>query len=194
MTDQPYKKISADRASEVCQDLDLDGAALALLSPGTTPAEFIGHLMERALYPDAVKFLARALPKREATWWAYLGARHALGETVSPLITATLESAKQWVYEPSEDNRRAAYAAAQATDFQHPASWAAMAAFWSGGSMAPPDVPAVLPADNLTGKAVAGAIVLAAVLREPERAPEKFRLFLSQGLDIAHGGNGMANT
>lgn len=191
MIENPFKKIGAERATDVCRDIDLEAAALELLSPAAAPSDFLRLLTNQALYPDAVKFLARALPKREATWWACLCARNALGgNPPSPAMLEAIEAAERWVYQPTEDNRRAAYAVAQAGNFEHPASWAAMAAFWSGGSMAPPDVPAIPPADNLTGKAAAGAVMLAAVQTEPEKAPQKYLLFLRQGIDIACGGNG----
>jgi hypothetical protein len=190
MTEPVFTKIPAASAASLCQDIDLDEAARQLLSPDIGPADFLRALMERGLYPDAVKFLARALPKRESTWWACLCARSTLGADPAAEARKPLELAERWVYKPSEEHRRAAFAAAEAHRFQGPWSWAAMAAFWSGGSMAPPEAPVVPPADNLTGKAVAGAVMLAAVQSEPEKAPEKYRRFLEQGIDIARGGNG----
>ncbi len=190
MSEYAFKKVAADRASAVCQDIDLDEAARDLLAPELTPAAYVRLLIDGELYADAVRFLARALPKREATWWACLCARSALGENPAPELVKALELAEQWVQRPTEEHRRLTYPAAQASQFGHPAGWAAMAAFWSGGSMAPPDVPVVPPADNLTAKAVAGAVMLAAVQTEPEKAEAKYRRFLEQGIDIAGGGNG----
>ncbi|MDV3240179.1 MAG: hypothetical protein LOY00_00070 [Methylocaldum sp.] len=190
MTEPVFTKVSAPNAAAVCRDIDLDEAALRLLNPEMSPAGFLRLLMENALYPEAVKFLARALPKRESTWWACLCARSALANDPASPAIKPLERAERWVYKPSEEHRRSAFAAAEAHQFQGAGSWAAVAAFWSGGSMAPPDAPAVPPADNLTGKAVAGAVMLAAVQNEPEKAPEKYQRFLAQGIDIACGGNG----
>jgi hypothetical protein len=190
MSEYPFKKVAADRAAAICQDIDLDEAARGLLAPELAPAAFLRLLVDGALYADAVRFLARALPKREATWWACLCARSALGENPAPELLKALELAEQWVQRPTEEHRRLTYPAAQESQFGHPASWAAMAAFWSGGSMAPPDVPAVPPADNLTAKAVAGAVMLAAVQTEPEKAEAKYQRFLDQGIDIAGGGSG----
>ena len=56
--------------------------------------------------------------------------------------------------------------------------------------MAPPNAPVVPPGDALTGAAVAGAILLAAVQTEPQKAAEKYRRFLDYGIDIAGGGSG----
>jgi hypothetical protein len=78
-------------------------------------------------------------------------------------------------------------AAAEAAGFRTPASWAAVAAFWSEGSLAPPDVPAVPPGDSLSAQAVTGAVMLAAVWSEPEKAPEKYATFLAQGRALGDG-------
>lgn len=190
MGEYAFKKILADKAVAICQDIELDEVARALLAPEFSPAAFLRLLIDKALYADAVKFLARALPKREATWWACLCARSALGENPTQDRVRAVELAEQWVYKPTEEHRRLTLPAAQAAQFNHPASWAAMAAFWSSGSMAPPDVPAVPPAENLTGKAAAGAVMLAAVQTEPEKSEAKYRRFLEQGIDIACGGTG----
>lgn len=190
MTESVFKKIVAEYASEVCADIELDAPALALLGDQTSPGVYLQTLMDANHVVDAIRFLARAMPKREATWWACLCVRDAFCPEAPERMIKAVESAERWVYEPTEENRRAAHAAAEAADFEGAASWSAMAAFWSGESMAPPNAPAVPPADNLTAKAASGAIQLAAVLSEPERAQEKYQLFLKRGIDIASGGNG----
>jgi len=190
MGEYAFKKVLADKAVAICQDIEIDEVARALLAPEHAPAAFLRLLIDKALYADAVKFLARALPKREATWWACLCARSALGENPAQDMVRAVELAEQWVYKPTEEHRRQVFPAAQAAQFNHPASWAAMAAFWSGGSMAPPEAPVVPPAENLTGKAVAGAVMLAAVQTEPEKSETKYKRFLEQGIDIACGGTG----
>jgi hypothetical protein len=190
MTEPTFKKIPSPQAAPLCADIELEEPARRFLQAEPSPAAFLAQLMEQGLLVDAVRFLARALPHRESTWWACLCARTTLGEDARAEFKAAVEAAERWVYTPSEENRRTTYDAAQATDFESPVAWAAMAAFWSGGSMAPPEAPVVPPADNLTSKAVAGAVLLSAVMSEPEKAPEKYRTFLAQGIDIANGGSG----
>ena len=136
--------------------------------------------------------LAHALPKREAVWWACVVARTQVLERTRPEITAALEAAEAWVYTPDEQTRRAAMARAQATQFDHPGVWAAVAAFWSGGSMVAENLPAVPPAEHLTAVAVTGAVQLSAVIPDPQQAPERLRVFLAQAVDIANGGNGLS--
>ncbi len=183
-------KITAPQAALICQDIQLESAALATLTAELTPVAFLQALISQALYADAVRFLARALPKREAVWWACLSARSVLSQESPPAHIKAIEAAEQWVYKPLEAHRRLAEQAAQASEYNNPGAWAAMAAFWSEGSKAPVEAPVVPPADHLTAKAVAGAVMLAAVQRQPELAEEKYQFFLQQAIDIANGGNG----
>jgi|SRR5579859_6761484 len=159
--------------------------ATSLLRNGITGQEYIERLLEQKLFPDAVRFIACLLPKRQAVFWACQCAKRFYGGSSPPEEAAALAAALKWVAEPNDENRRAAMPAAQAAGLDKPAGCAALGAFFSGGSMAPPNVTAVPPGEFLTAKAVAGAVVLAVVAKEPERAQEKFRAVLAEGLEIA---------
>ncbi len=182
-------KVTARTAEEVCGPAS-ESATPLKPPPGVTPAAFLEQLLSEKKLNDAVHFLAFALPKREAVWWACLCTRLELINPVPPPNLAALEAAEAWVYRPTEDTRRAAMACAQATKFDSPSAWAAMGAFWSGGSMAPAELPAVPPAAHLTGVAVAGAVTLAAVQNAPALADEKRRRYIEMAVDIANGGDG----
>jgi hypothetical protein len=181
-------------AAEACTKATLTEPARTLLNPGAAVGEFLQLLMSRELMTDAVALLAHALPSREAVWWACLAARAVVDRHTSNEVQTALEAAEAWVYTPTEENRRAAMERARLTQFDHPAVWAAVGAFWSGGSMVAPDLPAVPPAEHLTGLAVCGAVQLSVLCREPERAGERFAVLLKQGIDIANGGNGRARS
>ena len=142
--------------------------------------------MGQALYPDAVRFIAHALPKREAVWWGWVCARRSAGENPPPKIKAALDATEKWIAQPSDDNRRSAMAAAQKAELGTAAGCAGLAAFFSGGSLAPPDAPLVPPGEFLAAKAVSGAVIFAAVAKEPERAPERFRSFVAQGVEVTN--------
>jgi hypothetical protein len=178
-------KVSAATARELCAEAQLSADATALLDEAVTPRDFLSTLIKRELFTDGVKFLAHALPKKEAVFWACVCAREA-SEPGTAAMRA-LEAAERWVREPSEDHRRAAMAAVDAAGLDTPGACAAFGAFLSGGSLAPPNVPAVPPAEHLTGHAVGGSVMLAAVAREPEKAPEKYRRFLEAGIRVAQG-------
>jgi hypothetical protein len=184
-------KVLIPKAALICQDIELDQSAQALLASDPAPLDFLRALSGQNLFPDAVRFLARALPKREAVWWACLSARGSVvGEQANEKLLQALDAAEAWVYKPTEPNRRQAGVAAELAGLNNAAAWAAMAAFWSEGSMTPEDTVAVPPAENLTAKAVAGSVMLAAVQQQPEKANDKYLFFLEQGVDIANGGNG----
>lgn len=177
-------------AAEAAKTLTLTPEAAALLKPQESVADFLSALLAAELMNDAVGVMAQALPKREAVWWACLATRTLVDAQTPPAVVAAIEAAEAWVYKPSDETRRTAMDRAQATKFDHPGVWAAVGAFWSGGSMAPPNLPAVPPAEHLTGVAVAGAVNLSAVMRQPEHAKDKLGAFLAQAIDIANGGTG----
>jgi len=137
-----------------------------------------------------VQFLSFALPPREAVWWACLCAREGLREPVPPPLQAAIAAAEAWVRKPTEEHRRTAMSCAQATDLKSPAAWAAVAAFWSGGSLAPENLPEVPAPPQLLGSAVASAVMIAAVSGEPKFAAQKRARYVQAGIDIANGGNG----
>lgn len=182
---QPARPLLPQKAREVSALLGLDVDASPLLREGMTAEEFLAALIEQGQLTDAVTFLSCALPKREALWWAYLCARQSAAPTLSPTDAEALNAVVRWVRDPTEEHRRAAMPAAEATEYETPPGLIALGTFFSGGSMAPPDVNPVPPAPELTARSVRGAVMLAAVMEEPERADEKYRGFLQTGLDVA---------
>jgi hypothetical protein len=190
MSARPLTKIKAGKAAEICRLVTLDEKAVQQLDDEVTPAAFLDRLLAENAFVDAIRFLAQALPKREATWWACLAARPALPPNPKPPLVAALEAAEAWVYKPTEENRRAALAAGQNAGSDHPGGWAALAAGWSGGSFAPPDGPVIPPGENLTPTAVAAAVIEAALEGQRGDLNQRFRGLLAQGMDIAAGGTG----
>ena len=170
--------------------LELDADGQALLAGLAEAAGGVERLAAAGRMPDALRLVAHALPKREAVWWACMCARAVPEAAPNPLDAQALAAAELWVRRPDEASRRAAMVAAQASGCRGPEAWAAVGAFWSGGSMAPEGQPEVPPADNLTGVAIAGAIILAAMRSRPERGPERLSRFLAAARDIAAGGAG----
>ncbi|WP_291295957.1 DUF6931 family protein [Elioraea sp.] len=186
---RPPVKLSGAVLETVLERADLapEAAAAAVGAPDTATA--LARIVKAGMMADAARFMAHALPKREAVWWACMCARATAPEAPPP-DAAALVAAEAWVRKPEEEPRREAMVRAEAAGFRSPEAWAAVGAFWSGGSMAPLGQPVVPPAEHLTGVAVAGAVSLAAVRREPEKAEATLHRFIQSGLDIAAGGSG----
>ena len=186
------EKVTVETAAEVAAEAELSEEAAALLGDeAEPPAAYLARLMAADHPVDAIRFLAHALPKREGAWWAAQCVRCLpLGDETA-LPRRTVRAAEAWVVDPSETARYAACELAEALGFDHPASWAAMAVFWAGDSLAPPDMPAVKPSAHLSCRAVFAAAVLAAAEKgPPEMIPAHHLAMLGQGIDIANGGTG----
>jgi len=172
-------------AGEVCPQFGLSTEARTLLEPELPADRFAERLVARQLYVDAVRCLAYALPRPQAIAWACQVAARSMGKQAVDGERAALDAATAWLREPGEEHRRAAFAAAQAAEFTTPAGLAALAVFWSGGSIAPPEIQEVPPAPHLCAQAVANSIILAAVRSEPQHASEKYKQFLQIGAAVA---------
>ncbi|WP_293372452.1 hypothetical protein [Nevskia sp.] len=138
------------------EQMDLSPEALALLTADSAPAAAVETLIGAGLGPDALKLVARLLPRRYAVGWLCQCAR------AMPLDFAEKSGAamaEKWMRDPSEANRRAAFEFANAGNYKTLATFLAAAAGWAGGSLAPTAqaVP-VPPPEHLTAMAVAGAI------------------------------------
>jgi hypothetical protein len=189
---QPFLKLVSNTVGDIAAQCELTEPAKEMVHGSASPEAYLGSLAKAGLMSDAIRWLAQGLRPRESVWWACLAARAYVewGNKLPDADMAALTAAETWVFKPEEENRRAAMAKAQETGYQSPASWAAIAAFWSGGSMAPPDAPAVAPPSHLIGRAVWGAVMIAVGTAPPPEAEKRQKRLLDQGLDIARGGNG----
>jgi hypothetical protein len=170
--------------------IELEPPSRVLLEGATSAAEGIRRLQREGRGIEACRIAAHALPKRQAVWWACMCARAAPDPAGNAADLAALDAAEAWVRRPEERLRRAAMTAAEAANFRSTEAWAAVGAFWSGGSMAPEGQPVVPPGDHLTGVAVAGAVVLAGVRHRPQDSTARLGRFLDAARDIAGGGAG----
>jgi hypothetical protein len=127
-------------------------------------------------------------------WWAARCAAATAPAALPEADKAACALAESWVRRVSDETRRAAMAKAEAAGFLSPEAWVAVAAFWSGDSMAPPGQAKLPPAPHLTGTAVTGAVILASVRGQPARQPARLRRFLDSARDIATGGVGVIET
>lgn len=187
-----FKKAAVEKAKPACEFFDLTDAAKPLLEDDPSSTTFFNRLMDNKLYMDAIRFLALVLRKREAVWWACLCVRDVMTDKVTHEDKRALLAAEEWVIKPTEENRQLASQAAEATKFETAAGWAAMGAFWSGGSMTPPGTPVVPPQEDFTGRAVGGSVLMSAAYQfeDEKQLNERYELFLERAKEIANGGSG----
>ena len=173
---------------ELIEAAELGEAVASLLRSDDVrggPREFLALLMAKEQFAEATRFLAHALPRRECVWWAWVCARKITAPDARPAVRAALDATERWIVQPTEEHRRAAMEHAKAAELGTPAGCAALAAFFTGGSLGPPQAPVIPPGEFMTAKAAAGAVTLAAVVPDPARAAERFREFLGLGLEVA---------
>lgn len=151
--------------AKAVEQMELSKEAIATLKPDMNAPGAVQALLGGGHMQDALKLLARLLPKRYAVAWLCQCAR---GETLGPEDRAGASLAEKWVRDPSETNRRAAFEFANAGGYKSCGTWLAAAAGWSGGSLAPASQQTpVPPAEFLTARAaVAAANLLAAMVED----------------------------
>ncbi len=145
--------------SELHDKADLSPSGLKTLASVPGPQELIAALAAMPDARDAVSALAIMLPRRQSVWWACLSARLLpdLAERADEL--AAVEMAESWVQTQAQEDCDRAFPLAQACAMNAAGGWAAMAAFWSGGSLAPRGQAAVPPAPHLAGVAARTALI-----------------------------------
>jgi hypothetical protein len=170
---------------KACVDMELSAPARAQLDTAQPAQAAVRVLLDGGQPQDALKLLARLLPKRYVVAWLCQCAR---GEALSPEDRAGAALAEKWVREPNETNRRAAFAFAQAGGYASLGAWLAAAVAWSGGSLAPPtqDTP-VPPAEHLTARAAVAAINLLAA-QQPALFEARRHGYALHALELLAGG------
>lgn len=187
---KPFQKVTEATAADICARVALSAEATAFLLPDLSPQAYLSLLLSGEHYADAVRFLAFALPAREGVWWACVTTRVNLpGDPPAPVLAA-LQAAEAWVFKNEDSIRHQCLSSAEALRFEGAASYAALAAFWSGGSLAPEGSPEVLPDPSLCPIGVGAAILLAVTPGDSAGLKARFEDAIGRGMNIANGGNG----
>jgi hypothetical protein len=166
--------------AEICKLAGIDPP-----SSEVAPAQFLKTLVAENLLPEAVRFMANAFPARKAVEWALDCLKDLTTQERTTGRAAALKAVADWLASNTEQERRAAQQAAELATLDCPEGVLSMAAFMSGGSIAPTTAPEVPPPANVCQKLVAGAVMLAVVGETPEKAPVRFK----RALDLAHSRN-----
>jgi hypothetical protein len=170
------------KAIEVSRYVALGEEAKKILTPEISANEYIDALVAKQLHPDAVQFIAHFLPKRQAVWWALGCVKHGAQE-LTPEQDAALKSTEQWIADPNNENRQAAFRAAEDADTSTPAGITALAAYYSDAL--PPTADPKMNAKSyfVTAKLVTAAVMLAAT-SDPEQLKSRFSVFVTRGVEV----------
>jgi len=150
--------------TEAGQVGEMLGWPVALDGHGREPPQtYFAKLRQDGRLQDAAYFLGQALPRYETVVWAARVVQHLAGSSTAEADARALGATQRWVDDPSDPNRRAAFAAASGPAESTAAGLTALAAFFSGGSMSVEGQPAVPPPRDAAGRFAAGAVIVAAV-------------------------------
>ena len=174
-------KDSRRKPSELVFDLKLSDEATALLPESPNAFAYLGVLCEHKLLRDAFLLLARTLPKQYAIIWATQCIDLFLTSALAPEDKQCAELVRRWLKGPDEKIRRAAVEAAEIAEYEGPWACLAAAVGFSGGSLAPEDLPVVPPADHLTAVSVAASL-LGLAMQDPETSADLGKQMIDRGL------------
>lgn len=149
------------------------------------PEAVFDRLREEGRDDDAAMFLGQALPRFEVVAWAAQTVRDLVPGEISKPDAEALQAALQWLRDPSENRRRAAFDAAAEAGDTSPQRMCALAVFFSGGSMAPADLEPLLAPKEAAGTFAAAAVLTAAT--RSGRREEGLRSALALGDVLASG-------
>jgi len=173
-------------AEELYERAELDEPARELAEPEMSVRKYVESLAASGQLRAAMSALLHLLPVADAIAWGLESVRKVELAVSRPQAEPVLEAVDEWLKEPTDEHRRAAWAAAEPAGIATPAGCLGLAVFLSGGSMAPAHVEqGPQPAPYLYAKAVAGAMSMAAV-QDPPKAPDYLRVFVDRGFERAH--------
>lgn len=174
-------------ASQPKEDLPPLAKKYGLSADGVAVAEqcFIAVDMPKKLLAlnlvlDAVRWQAHQLPKPQAVAWACQCVRRVSGFSALPSVQQrAVMAAEAWARDPSEENRKKAAAMIDETKVEDVGGALAVAAGWSGGSLAPEGQEIVPPDEMITGRAVFTALLITSYLDGPApSANDRMRSYL----------------
>jgi Family of unknown function (DUF6931) len=182
----PPASAPASPAAWLASRVPLPDDAKPLVADVDDCGAMLDRLLQGGQAPAALRMMAAALPPREGVWWAWVAARHAAqlaGGEVSAAVTEALAAAEQWVANPDDAQRRAAWAAGEKAGLDTAAGCAAAAPFFTAGSVAPPDLAPIPPPAGLHTIVIATAVTLAAAT-DPAQFDPMAGAYVAQALEI----------
>ncbi len=166
-----------------------DDTALELVKPDLTLDALYSAWLTDEHVASAIRLLAAVLPARESIWWAWISARHATqmpgGTAPTAAVHDALGAVEQWIVQPDDSTRRAAWDAGNVAGLDTPIGMVTAAVFLAGTTIAPANLPPVPAPPGAAVPLIGGAVLLAAASNsDAAQIPRTLTAFAAQGLEI----------
>ena len=155
-------------------------------APDKLSLDFLQEAADAGNWHQAVSFCAYLLPRRVAVAWGCRSLRQMF-DHFDGNEGRSLGVAETWVRQPDEQTRNKALAVGNANDPEQPATWLALAAGWSGGSVVPAEFAPVEAKPDQTARAVRAALLIG-FCRLPRASQDRvMTTCLEDGIQLARG-------
>lgn len=119
-------------------------------------------------------------------WWGCQSLRR-INAHPTPPEAAALNLAETWVREPEDHHRRTALDFGLNGNSKLPATWMALAAGWSGGSLAPREFGGMPPAPDQAARAIRAGLLIALSRLSSADTPKLMKPCVEDGIKLAGG-------
>jgi hypothetical protein len=154
--------------------------------PDMPSLDFLQDATDACNWNGAVSFCAYLLPRRVAVAWGCRSLRRMF-DHFDANDARSLNYVEAWVRQPDEQSRNKALAVGNANDPEQPATWLALAAGWSGGSVVPAEFAPVEAKPDQAARAVRAAMLIALCRLPRESRDRIMTACLEDGIQLARG-------
>lgn len=155
-------------------------------APEKLSLDFLQGAADAGNWHQAVSFCAYLLPRRVAVAWGCRSLRQMF-DHFDANEERSLSFAETWVRQPDEQSRNKALAVGNANDPEQPATWLALAAGWSGGSVVPAEFAPVEAKPDQTARAVRAALLIGLCQLSRTSRDRIMTACLEDGIQLARG-------
>ncbi|MHC2336561.1 DUF6931 family protein [Bradyrhizobium sp. USDA 4454] len=155
-------------------------------APEKPSLDFLQDAANAGNWHQAVSFCAYLLPRRVAVAWGCRSLRQMF-DHFDANEDRSLSFTETWVRQPDEQSRNKALAAGNANDPEQPATWLALAAGWSGGSVVPAEFAPVEAKPDQTARAVRAALLIGLCQLSHASRDRIMTACLEDGIQLARG-------
>ena len=165
---------------EIAEYIGLSQESIELARASTDPKRFGNELVLNSKLLDALRWFAHTISKPQSVLWACACVEEIMQNESDSVQLTAYRAAMRWGREPNDDNREDAKQLAEVAKHEGVGGILAASAGWSGGSLAPSNLPEVAPDDRLTAQCVSIALTIASSLGAPAGTNDRLLSFIDR--------------